>query len=154
MNDRADDDVKKLAGQYKQRLEQENLANRRFLEERELIKTQGPKLWSDLRDLIRSKRDGINNELGPSEVLSWEEPNSNHWIMRRQHDSAALEGVFDPLHYAATFRCEEAKIYLELHISAKSGQAEFVQRNSAAQVEAINKPANIAHGLMSEFLNR
>lgn len=145
------EDVKDLADQYKRRVAGEQLEAKVFLEKRELLKTESPKLWSDLSNAIKSKCEAFNQEIG-EEALRWQEVDSHHWKITRQTDKVEMEGTFVSPLFLVTFTAPRADLNFELHFSSDSGKTEFVHINPKTKVELINKIPDIAHGLLRDFL--
>jgi len=146
------EDVKDLAEQYKQRLEQQKLDQQTFLAERKLLETNGPKLWADLRSLIKSKQEALNSEMG-FEAVSWNDTGSESLSMTRKHDGATLTGDYNSILEDVRFKCPEAKIDVFLELRVQSGDVEFISIN-ANKVVFVNKPEDIAQGLIRQFLTQ
>jgi hypothetical protein len=155
MSNYPDDDVKDLATQYKQRLERQKLDQQTFLEEGKLLEAKAPKVWADLRDLIKRKRDAINTEMG-SEVLSWDDVTANSMSMTRKHDGATLKGKFVSLSpiFSVAFECKKAKIDWQLGLEAQLGEVQFVYKNPTTLAVFMNTPEEIAYGLIRDFLTK
>jgi hypothetical protein len=84
----------KLAASYKQNAEQSREQQQRFLEERRMLRTLGPKCWESLRDLFRETVTGMNVEVN-RDLWQWFDLASNMLKITKTDNSASIQGVFD-----------------------------------------------------------
>lgn len=147
------DKVRKLGADYRERVRVEKQHTTTFEEQRRLLDIEGPKLWEKLHEAIKSNVKLINEEAGEHALL-WSEPKAYSFVVIRAHDKAALEGTYiRPIH-SASFKCEKAKIDLELHQRVGSGEVYFVSINPNTQVEFVNKVEDVAYGLLQDFTTK
>jgi hypothetical protein len=119
--------------------------------DRELLASEGPKWWQELRQLIKEKRDLFNAEV-KREALSWNNVHSDRISMTRVNDGVHLEVEFDESTRAARFQCARAKSDLTLSLAVVGGQVEFVKFDSSTGTQHLNKTHDIAYELLRQFL--
>jgi len=144
------DEMKDIAREYKDKLEQKKLNKTVFVEEQRLLSTLGPKRWAELRQLIKERLDGFNAEMG-YEAISWDDPHSDRISMTRKDDGIKLEGGYDEPIKTAFFRSKALEVDVVLTQVVQGNDVVFVNTKVSPFVIA---PQEIAYNLIRDFLSR
>jgi hypothetical protein len=147
------DDVKELADEYRKRMQRAEIDKTVFVQEQKLIETDGPRLWTELRGLLKSKTEAFNREM-ERESLSWDDPHSNRVSITRTDDGVTLDGGYDEAAKAVFFRCPAAKINDRFVVAVKHSGVALVYIDPATRAQTVNTPQQIAIGVMRNFLRR
>jgi hypothetical protein len=147
MGDSGDNDVKKLADDYRARQQAKADSDGALVAKQRIVETQGPAIWGVLRSRLKDKTDAFNVEMG-EQALWWGDVASNQFTIVRD-DGGKLTGQFDVKSAVALFRSSNG-LNQNLRVSAESGKAEFV--SGPAGLENTNRVEDIANGLLRDFL--
>jgi predicted ATPase len=140
--------VRDLAGKYRQKLAAKNTEDRLFLETGELLKQRAPKMWQELRELIKTNREEFNREMERDE-LSWDSLCTNVISMIRRKDGIKLEGEYDEATQTAHFKCEQLNIDYRFTLLVKNGSVVWVPVTPIPQVYGAEE---IAEMVLKGFL--
>lgn len=142
-----------LAAEYEQSRKQ--IAEEKALEFRnqKTVEALAPKKWADLKSLLQSKCEVINQATRPNAVL-WKEAPSNVFSILRIADGRTLEGAYDPDAHLVSFRCKPAQIDFTLSLEMLYGEVSFVGKDSRGGISYPNTIDDLAYGLLNDFLTR
>jgi len=127
-----------------------------------------PRRWAELRNLIKSRRDRFNQEIG-YEALSWEAQGQSFSITR-DLDGAVLEGVYDPVSCFGALTSEKLQIDRKINAVIIDDDVQFctnpedddplrrepghrrirLDDNTGSEVEKLEE---IAERLITDFLS-
>lgn len=147
------DDLKRLATEYKDKLKQKETETLAFTQEQKLLQNLGPKRWAELRQLIKDKVEEFNVEMG-TPAISWDEIHSDRLSITRRADGVKLEGGYDETAKTVFFRSPQLAINLVLTQVVHGNDVVFVVINSKTKMEYVNDPESVAYGILRDFLSR
>lgn len=145
--------LKRLALDYKRKIEDKRAREADDLKTLNLVKSEGPTAWAELRRTIKHSVDLLNREID-GKAISWDDTHSDQMVMTRTEGGIRLEGGFDLELYAAFFRCPEAKLNIRLVLIVDGGKVEFAPVDENMMLSGVvSKPEDFAYGLVSDLLN-
>ncbi len=142
---------KEMAREYESVLKDKWAKSALERQNQQLIYSDGPKKWAELRQRMKDAVDLINRESSPP-TISWDDSHSDRIEMTRIEDGRKFEGGFDSVAKVAFFYCRPAQINLKLHFFVDAGQLEFVVWDQEARATYINKLHDLAYLLLRYFL--
>ncbi|MGB7548677.1 MAG: hypothetical protein WBM14_13075 [Terracidiphilus sp.] len=145
--------LKQLASAYKQKIQDKRARDAEDLKALNLVKSEGPAVWAEMRQKIKQSVDMLNCEIGDT-AISWDDPHSDRIVMTRAEGSIRLEGGFDLAAHAAFFRCPQAAIDMRLVLVVDGGKVEFAPVDQNMMISGVvPRPEDVAYGLVRDLLN-
>lgn len=153
------DNMKRLAEQYKRRVEQEQNSRIAMDRRRQLLLSKSAQAWSDLRGCIKAAIYEFNRALGPEfqqrPHLIYDEPTIVEFSVRRSSDGKRLKGEFKQEDLIAEFRSQpdgSIQTFYRLALT-DADEASFASFDRTNSTQVFHSCEEIAEAIVANFVN-